>query len=86
MLTRHYARILILPTIANTGDGAEGEDFQDSATVAQSFLRQTRDWLKARFGDFKYDPDRKDIEIYLFIPGISHRHSGGSIGAAFTGE
>ena len=73
-------------TIANKGDGPRGEDFQDSVIVARSFLRQSKEWLKARFGDFKYDPDRKDIDIYLFIPGVSFAYTGGSVGAAFTGE
>ena len=66
--------------------GQCGKDFEESAFVARSFLRQCKGWLSARFGDLRFDPDGKDYDIYLFVPGIAFAYCGGSVGAAFTGE
>ena len=62
-----------------------GEDFQEAARVALSFLRQSKEWLERRFGKLKYDPWVDKIDTYLFIPNVSTRYHGSSIGAAFTG-
>ena len=77
---------MICTIAANTSGDESGEDFQDAAHVARSFLRMSKAWLEERFGKLKHDPwdDKKDT--YLFVPAVSYRNSGSSIGAAMTGD
>ena len=63
-----------------------GQLFQDAAFVARSFVRHARVWIKARFGEFLYDPIRDDFDTFLFVPGTSLKNGGPSIGALFAGE
>ena len=71
---------------AETTNDEGGEDFQEAARVALSFLRQSKEWLEKRFGKLKYDPWVDEIDTYLFIPTVSIKNCGGSIGAGFTGR
>ena len=78
--------VMVYGNSAYLSGNLSGEDFQGAAHVARSFLRMSKAWLEERFGKLKHDPwdDKKDT--YLFVPAVSYRNGGSSIGAAMTGD